>query len=321
MEDTGLGFFCKPKFEIEGNNNGKNIIYTKEFGEIKIYIRADSLFIIDLLTEEKIKDPSKKILKKFNIHTYYTQYANVIYLLFKNSYDKIVKKKQLTVSPIILYEIVGDESIMVEKKNETWEINSMKGDAYGRVSYNAACWFHSSYNTIDKESFNEVIEEFDKSLDKIIENKNALQIILLLQKSYIALINVQCDVSILLSWTVIERIINNMFDDILDNTVTKGRKKYISGIKEYTASVKTNELVINGMISNELANKTDDVRKNRNKIMHGDYNLFDTTGKINGQYIKIMPLVLKGIEVAYEYIELYYDLKINIENQINAQIY
>lgn len=326
MEDTALGFFCKPKFEIEGNNNEKKIIYNKRFGEVKIYIRADSLFIIELCTKKEIIDYSQQMLNKLNMHTYYTQYANVIYLLFKNSYEKIAKKNNLNIPFINLYDIVGDESIIVEKKEETWELNSMKGDAYGRVSYNAACWYQRGYNVlefnkIDKESLSEIIEDFNESLDKIIENKDALQIILLLQKSYIALINVQCDISILMSWTVIERIINNMFDDIFENTLTKSRKKYIDGIKEYTASVKTNELLINGRICDELANKTDEVRKNRNKIMHGEYNMFDITGKINGQYTNIMPLVLKGIEVASEYIELYYGLKIKIENQINAQLY
>lgn len=326
MEETALGFFCKSKFEIAGNDNENNIIYTKKLEEISIYIRADSLFVIELPIKKEIKEFSKQMLEKINMHTYYIQYANVIYLLFKNSYDKIIKKKQLKVSPIILYEIVGDESIVVGKKGNSWEINSMSGDAYGKVSYNSSCWFPVGYNKlklpkIEKEILAEIVNDFDKNLDKVIGNKSALQIILLLQKNYVAMTNEQYDVSIILSWTVIERIINNMFDDLLDNTVTKSRKKYISEIKEYTASVKTNELLINGRISNELANKIDDVRKNRNKIMHGDYNMFETSGRISGQYMKIMPIVLKGITVAIECIELYYDIKLNIDNPINSQLY
>lgn len=327
MEDTALGFFCKPKFRIEGNDNEKQIIYTKRFGELKIYIRADGLFIIELSNGKEIIDHSQQLLKKLNMYIYYMQYANVIYLLFKNSYEKVIKKKKLKTPCINLYEIVGDDSITVRKKGETWEMSCMSGDIYGRVSYNAACWYQNRDNVlvrfteIDKESLNEIIEDFNESLDKVIEDKDALQIMLLLQKSYIALMNVQCDISILMSWTVIERIINNMFDDILENTVTKRRKKYIEGIKEYTASVKTNELLINGRISDELADKTDEARKNRNKIMHGEYNMFDINGKINGQYTKIMPLVLKGIEIACEYIKLYYGLEIEIENQTNIQIY
>lgn len=328
IERTGIGFFTKPKFNITDiSKTGNDIIYTKEYTDIKLYIRRDSLFIIELKDNLENRNEEEIFIKKINNHLLYTQYANIIYFLFKNSYDKVIKKENLTLSQLVLYEIVGDESIIVQKDEKTWNINSMSGDAYGKISYNSSCWFPTDKHCVGisqlpKEIFDKIIKDFEKSIDIILDNKDAMQIILLLQKSYITMINEQVDISILMSWTVIERLINIMWEDLLNEKIhSNKRKKTILDIKEYTAGIKTNELLINNKIDNTFANEIDDARKVRNKIMHGNYNMFNKKEKINSIYQIIIPLVLKEINLACKYIELYYNLKIEIETSINSQIY
>jgi len=129
------------------------------------------------------------------------------------------------------------------------------------------------------------------------------------------------DISIILSWTVIERIINKFWSDLLEEKVSSTRKNSILSIKEYTASVKTNELLLNGIITEATAKEIDRIRKYRNKIMHGDYSMFEEEGKINRKYDELMPIVLKSLKVACNCIELYYKMETNIENRINIQLY
>lgn len=251
--------------------NIKNIVYSYDNNDIIIRIFGDSLiFIADkkYKAEDWLKSNNRLIklantilavmfstsseflnIKKgettFFIHDKEINVKNIMHCTADDKYNEIEFKS--CDATIKLDDIMQRDDINIfEKNNNTTPV-------YGT-------------NTI-----NEFFKLFEKNLNLIIDKKIE-NIVYMLYRSILETKKSNFDISILLSFFVIENVINSMWDDVLKN---KDLYKKLKDDMNYTTAIKSNMLYMNGVISKEDLDKIDFARKNRNSIAHANFEFQD----------------------------------------------
>lgn len=318
----------KPRLYVLDNGNviedGIQILEKKN-KNVEIYYMSDGFFVIKL-NNNIIRNASsidEIMINKLNNSLIYTNYANVIYYLFVTIFNRKNSKKYLDI-----YDIVGDESIIVSFENGLWRKISIQGDASGKVSFNSNCFSNlnklsfTNEITIERKELEECMNELSNMLDNILNDENMLQTLLLYANAMINIKNGHFDVGIVLLWTAIEKIIDEQWNNMLNSLdYNYDMKDKMKRSIEYTASIKINELFMSKIINFDLVKKLDKARKIRNKIIHGQYCLFSNQGDINGLFSNISENCRIVNLAAIELINYIYNLDLITQFSIDTQIY
>lgn len=328
MDTTSLGFYVKPRLYIleNGNviDNGMQIL-EKKSKNIDLYYMSDGFFVVKLNNNIIRKEGSidEIMMNKLNNSLIYTNYANVIYYLFVMTFNR----KNLGFH-LEIYDIVGDESIIVSLQNDVWSKNGTKGDTSGRLSFNSNCFFPLNTSpfvnkiNIEKNIFEKCLNELSNILDNVLEDERVLQTLLLYVNAMINIKTGHFDIGIVLLWTSIENIIDELWEKMLeDSDYNNDLKNKIKKSSEYTVSIKINELFLGKILDLELVKKLDKARKIRNKIIHGQYSLFLNQGDINGTFTNISTKCNIVNMAAAELINHIYDLDLYTSFSIDTQMY
>ena len=130
------------------------------------------------------------------------------------------------------------------------------------------------------------------------------------------------DIGIVLLWTSIEKIIDELWEKMLDDSdYNNTLREQTKSSSEFTANIKINELFLGKIIHLELVKKLNKARKVRNKIIHGNYSLFLYQGDINGTFTNISEKCRTVNMAASELINYVYNLNLVTPFNINTQIY
>lgn len=324
---TGLGFFIKPRLYVleDGIEIADGVkLFEKKTKNIDISYMSDGFFAIKLNdnTMLDICDESEIMLDKFNKSLIHSNYAKIVYFLFMCIFNK---KNELHLD---LYDICGDESINVMQYDEIWKKGGMTRNGSGHLSFNFLCLMspycgQPEYKiSIEKKLLLEYFEEFSKILDNILADDNLLQTLLLFVNAMQNMKNCHFDTSVVLFWTSIEKIIDEVWEKMIDTSNYNSElKNKIKKSIEYTVSVKINELFLNGKLDFDLVKELENARKIRNKIIHGQYNLFFTEGTINGTFQNVFEKCNILNKAALHLIENVYNLNLDIEFMLNTQSY
>ncbi len=328
MDTTSLGFYVKPRLYVleNGNiiNDGKQLL-EKKSKNVDLYYMSDGFFVVKL-NNNIIREPDcldAIMMNKLDNSLIYTNYANVIYYLFVMVFNGRNLKSRLDI-----YDIVGDESIIVSLQNGIWSKNGMKGDVDGSMSFNSTCFmplnaspFVNKIN-IEKNILEECFNDLSNILDNILNDEHLLQTLLLYVNAMFNIKTGHFDIGIVLLWTSIEKIIDELWEKLLDdsdyNNMLKEKTKRSS---EFTVNIKINELFLGKIIHLELVKKLDKARKVRNKIIHGNYSLFLYQGDINGTFTNISEKCNIVNIAAAELINYVYNLNLLTTFSIDTQMY
>lgn len=328
MDTTSLGFYVKPRLYVleNGNiiNDGKQLL-EKKSKNVDLYYMSDGFFVVKL-NNNIIREPDcldAIMMNKLDNSLIYTNYANVIYYLFVMVFNGRNLKSRLDI-----YDIVGDESIIVSLQNGIWSKNGMKGDVDGSMSFNSTCFmplnaspFVNKIN-IEKNILEECFNDLSNILDNILNDEHLLQTLLLYVNAMLNIKTGHFDIGIVLLWTSIEKIIDELWEKLLDdsdyNNMLKEKTKRSS---EFTVNIKINELFLGKIIHLELVKKLDKARKVRNKIIHGNYSLFLYQGDINGTFTNISEKCNIVNIAAAELINYVYNLNLLTPFSIDTQMY
>lgn len=319
---TGLGFYLNPRVCVFENNvkiNEGIKLFEKEINNIEICYMSDGFFVINLESELEYNDDSESQLNKFNNSSIYSNYANVLYFLFAVIFYKKLDRG------LNIYDIVGDESIKVIKEDGIWKKHGITCNNIGRISFNSNCLisrFDDAFeHKVELRDLQKCFDEFACMLDKISE-KNLFQTLLLYVNAIQNMKVCRFDTSIILFWTSIEKTIDEVWDKMIGlSDYNNDLKSKIKKSIEYTVSVKINELFLTGILPLELVKKLNNSRKIRNKIIHGQYNLFSIEGEINGAFQEIYFIWDDVRKAATELIIYIYDLNLEIDILPNIQVY
>jgi len=153
-------------------------------------------------------------------------------------------------------------------------------------------------------------ETFDYSislLDKILSSEvpDLLKLINLLFQAHINYSEHNFSNSLTLSWTVCEKLLNIIWDNMLKGIredtsnsikINNKRKEKLTGI-DFTASIKQEFLNLSETLSQELYEKIDDVRKARNKWLHSLKSIDDTESSKALSTARALLKEVSGIEL------------------------
>lgn len=252
-------------------NNLKNIVYSYDNNDIIIRVFADSLvFISDKKYEnEEWITSNNRLIKLAN---------TILAVLFSTSSELLNIKKGETTFFIHDKEI-NVKNIIHCTANDTYnEIEFQSCDAtiklddiMQRDDINA---FERNNNTSPVyhiNTINEFFELFEKNLNLIIDKKIE-NIVYMLYRSVLETKKSNLDISILLSFFVIENVLNTMWYDALKE---KELYKKLKDDMNYTISIKSNILYMSGIISKVELDRIDFARKQRNNIAHANFDFQD----------------------------------------------
>ena len=251
--------------------DAKNIVYSYDNNDIIIRIFSDSLiFISDKKYEiEDWENSKNRLIKLANIILAVMFSTSSEYLNIKKDRTLFfIHDKEITVKNII-HCTAGDEYKEIEFISCDGTLNSddfMQRDEIEAFERNN----HTSF-VYDLKTINEFFQLFEKNLN-IILDKKIENIVYMLYRSILETKKSNFDISILLSFFVIENIIDTMWEDILRE---KKLYKKLNGDINYTTAIKSNMLYMNGIISKEELEKIDYARKKRNDIAHANFELQD----------------------------------------------
>ena len=326
MDTTGLGFYVKPRLYVLENGNiiddGQPLL-EKKTKNVDLYYMSDGFFVIKLNRNviEVASSFDEIMANKLNNSLFYSNYANVIYYLFVNIFNN--KNSRFCLD---IYDVVGDESIIVSLQNGIWSKNMSNGEVSGRISFNSNCFMplnSLSYKiNVEKKLLGDCFNALSNMLDNILDNEYLLQTLLLYVNAMLNIKIGHFDIGIVLLWTAVEKVIDELWEKLLDdsnyNSILKEKIKKSS---EFSVKIKINELFLSKKIDLELVKKLDEARKIRNKIIHGTYSLFLDDGDINGTFTNISEKCSAVNIAAAELINYVYDLNLYTPFSIDTQMY
>ena len=138
-------------------------------------------------------------------------------------------------------------------------------------------------------------------LDNVLNNDEYMTLLHRTAKSYSEHNLKNYENSIVISWFILETYINQLWDKMLDSNDIKGGRKRKLKDRDYTASVKTEFLQLQGSISDERYESLDKLRSVRNKIAH-NYMEFDATDTDSKNALELVKEILKEkIELSFPF--------------------
>lgn len=284
--------------------NIKNIIYSYDDNDIIIRVFSDSLiFIADKKYEKEdwIKS-NNRLIKLAN---------TILAVMFSASSEFLNIKKGKTTFFIHDKEINAKNIMHCNADDEYNEIEFESCDATVKlddiIQRDDIQIFERNNNTTpvyDTNTINDFFRLFEKKLTLII-NKKIENIVYMLYRSVLENKKNNFDISILLSFFVIENILNSMWNDVLKE---KNLYNKLNDDINYTIAIKSNMLYMNGSISKEELEKIDFARKKRNSIVHANFEFQDKF-----DFSNILSISSKVFLCSIYLFEKYYNINFNMQ--------
>lgn len=284
--------------------NAKNIVYSYDNNDIIIRVFSDSLiFISDKKYEiENWEISNNRLIKLANI---------ILALMFSTSSEYInlkkgdttffIHDKEITAKNII-HCTANDEYNEVELKSCDGILNS---DDFGqRYEIKAFERNNRTSSVYDLKTIKEFFDLFEKNLNITIDKKIE-KIVYMLYRSVLETKKSNWDISLLLSFFVIENIINCMWEDSLKK---KELYKKLKDDINYTIAIKSNMLYMNGIISKEELKKIDLARKKRNNIAHANFEFQDKL-----DYTTLSQIFMTSIDLFAKYYNINFKMQFGYE--------
>ena len=246
-------------------------MYSYDNNDIIIKIFSDSLiFISEKKYENEDWEKSKNRLIKL---------ANIILaVMFSTSSEYINLKKGGTLFFIHDKEITVRNIIHCTTNDEYNKIDFLSCDGtiklddfMQRDDIDAFKRNNKTSLLYDLNTIKEFFQLFERNLNLIIDKKIE-NIVYMLYRSVLETKKSNFDISILLSFFVIENTLNAMWENALKE---KELYKKLKDDKNYTIAIKSHMLYMNGIISKEELEKIDFARKRRNDIAHANFKFQD----------------------------------------------
>lgn len=285
----GIAFYLDRKFIVyEGENekenssllecnveecfkNAKKVVYSYDGNDIIIRVFSDSLiFVTDKEYENGEWEKSKNRLIKLANIILAVMFATSSEYLSKKNGDTMffIHDKEITVKNII-HCIANDDYSEIEFCSSSAIINL--DDFIQRDDIEAFSRNNNISQRYDANTINEFFQLFETNLNLVID-KRIENIVYMLYRSVLETKKSNFDISILLSFFVIENVLNTLWDDTLKE---KDLYEKIKDDKTYTIAIKSNMLYLNGIISKEELKEIDYARKKRNSIAHANFEFQD----------------------------------------------
>jgi len=260
--------------------------YTYASNKINLKVCRDGMFMfrnanLDCkIPQDLTEDRMDKIL---NIHSNYLDYLNCIYIVFVSSVLRSMK-----ISYFELFNITINDSFGIVFENEKFLSSGIpKNIGKDYILDRSSVSRHYDLTLIEKDYrlivSNETFSLFNDDLEKIIIDCDKVKIISNLLKSIDEYKIGNFSVSLILSWFIIETYLNRFWNDYLKKSnkeigekkrINKERMDTLTG-RDYTASIISNILELNNILSYDDFEIINEIRKERNKIVHSQITKID----------------------------------------------
>lgn len=307
-----IPFWVENSIEEKERNTEKlkdkisEVVINEENEDFIIKIEYDGLISIHIKSLENLIQEYKEDFSKDIIHyNSYMQYINAFYLLLT-----IVSGKEKTIETIIDGERTlvtkaasgGHSEMKSLTRHDTFRTDS-NSEAIAKAEYSYSLLLfdtktndHPSleYNTLKSRSTisQNDLHETIVLFKSIFNNQILIKHLALYTKSTGEYKHGDFDTSIVLAWTISENILNLIYDN-RDNKSLKSEFNNIASIQEF--------LNTQNLISTELFNLSNKVRKFRNKIAHS-----------NSAYISSSQDSKDALECTCKLIKLQYNFELRV---------
>ena len=283
-----------------------NIAYTYTNNNIVFSIYNDSLmYISDKQYNESDWSKSRnRIIKLANLIMSVLNWTSIQNI--NNSQDNsqiYIHSKEITTLNIVHVQTkddLKDIEYISASKQAGLEYLKQKSDKNFFYQNNSSAKIYSFY---DFKRFGELVS---KNLDYIFNNKLD-DIVFMLYRSSLEVRKSNFDISIILSFFVIEKMVNLIWIDLLKE---KSLKKKLKENRDYTVSIKSNVLYMNGKISREELDKIDKARQYRNSIAHEKLDFNDRY-----TFEEIFSIANESFNTACKIFSKYFDIDFKLEMQ------
>jgi len=288
----------------------------------ELIICRDGMIMFSFDEIESKINKSKSTLNEITLWSKYADYLNAIYLLLESA---ILNKMGL--APFEISELTRKDIIRTHNSGESIPESSITS------LYQMGRWltFYYPYigignNKIDLKMLigdpriarrvevkKNVFDDLNENLEKIIGNYNSTQILSRLVKSLSQYKKGNYSDSLVISWFIIETLLNKYWELFLNNSnkvinkhsgekrINNDRLKKLIG-SDYSASVISNILELVGVLDYEDFKSIDNIRRKRNDIVH-EYLQHECTDRDCKESFQILTKFIKQ--------DLDIDLKLN----------
>lgn len=282
-------------------------------GPFKIKIFRDGMILfrnahLEISEEENRPEPIEGLVSRWG---QYLDFLNALYLFIDSSTCKIQN-----ISYFNLSEITHRDAFRVTFENDIWKGQSIAIESVASMYQMAR--FKSSYppglplRVDPKISMRQVIElnVFEESVrlfKEVQDDYKTIKMVSGIAKSLSEYKVGNYDTSLILSWFVIESILNEKWINYLDSKnidypncrkrINSVRKQYFTG-RDFPVSLVTNMLEISDIIGFELFEEIDTIRGYRNKIVHHHPNFTTESSHCKLAINKAVELALEKYEIS-----------------------
>lgn len=240
------------------------------------------LQVFEIESEAPIAEEGVIIVEPISFRGRYTDYLNCLYLILDSSINDILRCTHFEFT-----ELTIRDTIRISLKDGEFSSASLTGFGNTPNCYNMR-FIHKLEDLplpdrvgLERPVFTkQVFDDLVVKLELVFADRTLLTNMSILAKSYSEFRIGNLELSLVLSWFIIERMLNNKWKQFLDSKnqeVAGGAKRINSKRKEkfikdrdYPISVISNILELSDIISYELFQKIDKVRGFRNAIIHQD---------------------------------------------------
>jgi len=302
MEDTGtrfVGFYTWPKFWagakllpdekirpfLQSYMSKNSLSYKNEIYTLKISRDGMFIFRLEKLAQDIEKRLSENVYKPdLDLTSQYLSYINAILILFGS-----VLLETGSDYPLELQEITNKDIFLVLIKDDEWQggsapFNTLAGyhqmERFPQFLLPGIPLTHQSVFAGRKYVVKKpVIELLVKYINGVIKNDELISLLSQFTKSIYEFGLANYDTSLVLSWFIIERIVQEKWERWIHSSNTSNpdgtkrinndRFKTLTG-RDYPISVVSNILELSNIIPFDLYKKVDKLRRDRNLIVHPD---------------------------------------------------
>jgi len=302
MEETGtrfVGFYTWPKFwagaTLHPDENirpylqtimSKNSLsFTTKIYTLKISRDGMFIFRLEKLAQEIEKRRSEQDYKPdLELTSHYLSYINAILILFGS-----VLLETGSDYPLQLQEITNKDIFLVLIEDDEWQggsapFNTLAGyhqmERFPQFLLPGIPLSHQSVFAGRKHVVKKsVIELLVKYLNGVIKNDELISLLSQFTKSIYEFSLANYDTSLVLSWFIIERIVQEKWERWINSSnstypdgtkrINKDRFETLTG-RDYPISVVSNILELSNIIPFNLFKNVDKLRHYRNNIVHCD---------------------------------------------------
>lgn len=260
-------------------------VYTKIGKGVEVSICRDGCILIRInRVEELVKSPPPfpPIRETAALWSKYLDYLNALYLLIESA---TIKVDQIAI--FNFHEITTRDAFRVIYEDNKVSCMSVATESYANMFQKGR--FISNYSSgllIEFDSFishrfivsHGALDVACTNFMKLIDNEEEVSKIASLAKSLAAYKVGNYQISILLSWFIIESLLSTMWSQHLETKkmdlpygkkrINSKRREFLTG-RDFPISTVSNLLELEGLLDHSSFEKIDQIRGCRNKIVHG----------------------------------------------------